>query len=560
MINRVQLVVLLAVLFSGNVFSQNKIGSDFQHKYHVIDMSELSQLGFNQKDFLPTPAPSGFVQSIAEFEKMQGVVIAVRNNFGVPLSLISEIALDDTLYVLVEDQSGQNDVNTDFIANGVNLDKVVYIQTQLNSYWTRDYAPWFIREDSAISIIDFPYNRPRPKDDAVPVVMAGFLGTNYYGMNMLHTGGNYMTDGMGKGISTDLVSDENTTMSASDIATMAEQYLGLNDYELATDPLGEYIKHIDCWGKFLDVDKILIGQVPITDTRYADFEALADYYANKPSSYGTNYEVYRTYSPNDQPYTNSLILNRKVFVPFVDGNGSQWNDTAKAVYEEAMPGYEVIGIPETQYISWYNTDALHCRTHGIADLGMLYIRHTPLHDTLAYDPLGIQIFAHIKAYSDSSLISDSLLVYYKKPNSSYQTVSLSLDSANSYSGNIPVNYGDTVWYYIAASDNSGRRATHPFIGPADAHQFFVEQLVQSNSTLAKTEEFKLFPNPTNGIFYLKTTLSKLEIFDLQGRLLFADDLNGNPYQRYDFSNWEKGVYLVRASGNAHVETVRLVIQ
>ena len=50
------------------------------------------------------------------------------------------------------------------------------------------------------------------------------------------------------------------------------------------------------------------------------------------------------------------------------------DDDALESYEEAMPGYEVLGFTG----SWESTDALHCRAKGVADRGMLYIRHIPL--------------------------------------------------------------------------------------------------------------------------------------------------------------------------------------
>jgi len=76
------------------------------------------------------------------------------------------------------------------------------------------------------------------------------------------------------------------------------------------------LKHIDCWGKYLSPGKILIGQVPETDSRYQDFEDVANFFATQTSSYGIPYEVYRIYTPGnypDTPYTNSLILNNKSF-------------------------------------------------------------------------------------------------------------------------------------------------------------------------------------------------------------------------------------------------------
>ena len=72
-------------------------------------------------------------------------------------------------------------------------------------------------------------------------------------------------------------------------------------------------------------------------------------------------------------YTNSLILNDKVFVPIMN---SSWDDAALAVYQEALPDYEILGFTG----SWESTDALHCRIKGIPDLNMLQIFHNPINN------------------------------------------------------------------------------------------------------------------------------------------------------------------------------------
>ncbi len=68
-------------------------------------------------------------------------------------------------------------------------------------------VPWYIFDgNDECGIVDFPYNRPsRPNDDEIPVEMAAYLGINLFGMNVIHTGGNYMTDGYGISSSSDLV-------------------------------------------------------------------------------------------------------------------------------------------------------------------------------------------------------------------------------------------------------------------------------------------------------------------------------------------------------------------
>ena len=558
---KIKLLLLFALIFAiKNGYSQKNETTKLQSRYHVIDIDELNKTDQNLRDFVATAPPIGNVRSIAEFEKMQGVIVSYTWGFGIPVSSIAEMSEDAIIYTIVENQSDQNDVTSIYNNNNVNMANVEFIQAALNSYWSRDYSPWFIREENKISIVNFPYNRPRPDDDNIPVVMSNYLSTDLYGMQLIHTGGNYMTDGMGVAASTDLVEDENN-LTTSEIFNLVQSYLGIDDYELCNDPLDEYIKHIDCWGKFLDVDKILIGSVPVTDYRYADYEALADYWANKTSSYGTNYKVFRTYSSSGQPYTNSLIFNNKVFVPFVTGAGSQWNDSALAVYQAAMPGYEVFGIEEGGNVHWEATDALHCRTHGVPDLGMLYIKHIPLNGELPYQANGYQIEANITAYNNTSLIADSLKVYFKIGNNPYQNVDLVLQSGNTYSANIPAGYSDTVYYYIHAADMSGRSANHPFIGSAEPHSFRVE--ADSTQSISSTGIYKsffnIFPNPSHGIVYLKSNYDRYEIYTIDGSKIKEGSLKGKEYNRIDLSNLSKGIYLVKAYEQNNIATKKLIL-
>jgi len=273
--------------------------------------------------------------------------------------------------------------------------------------------------------------------------------------------------------STDLIWEENTNMTHLEIDQMVDDYLGVSEYHVLPDPLGEYIKHIDCWGKFLSENKVLIGSVPQVDPRYNDFEFVAEYFANTLGDWGVPYEVYRVYTPGDDPstpYTNSLILNKKVFVPVT---GSTYDAGAIAAYEEAMPGYEVIAV---MYNTWANTDALHCRTKGIADIGMLKITHMSILGNVQMQDQ-YDLTAEIRAYSGSALHADSLLLYYKTNGGPYQPAIMILQSGNLYHGMIPYQEnGSVVNYYIHAADESGRSANHPFIGAPDPHEFTVVQL------------------------------------------------------------------------------------
>ena len=287
-------------------------------------------------------------------------------------------------------------------------------------------------------------------------------------MDLISTGGNYMCTGMGMSASTDLVWEENPSLTHDEVSGFVNDYLGNPLYDGLNDPLGEYIKHIDCWSKYLAPNKILIGQVSSNDDRYQDYEDLANYFSTLTSSYGTPFKVYRVFTPGNYPYTpysNSLILNNKVFVPLT---GGQYDDEAIAAYEEAMPGYEIVGI---DYNGWENTDALHCRTKGIADIGMLYIDHMPTLGTVVYQS-EYDISAKVTAASGSNIYADSVLVYFKINSGEYTVATMILESEDTYTGTIAgVMPNDTISYYVYAADESGRQSKQPFIGEADPFVF-----------------------------------------------------------------------------------------
>lgn len=436
---------------------------------HEMTPEEELRKGEIGRDFTPTDPPAAPVRIVSEFEDMQSVLI--RYPFGIPMSLIVEMSEDCKVKTIVANTSQQAQVLSQYQAAGVNVANCEWLIAPSDSYWTRDYGPWFVVDSSyEVGIMDFIYNRPRPNDDNIPVMLAQQMGVPLYGMQLITAGGNWMDDGIAVGASTQLMWTENPTMTHDEIDTLVWDYLGISRYHVLPDPLDQYIQHIDCWGKFLDVDKVLIGQVPESDYRYADFEYVANYFAFQTSSWGDHYQVYRVYTPGDYPYTpytNSLILNKKVFVPIT---GSQWDDEALQSYQDAMPGYEIVGV---MYDTWETTDALHCRAKGIADVGMLYVNHMPLLGNKAFR-YEWDLTADIVPYSGMGVIFDSTLCYYKINDGSFQTVPLQHTTGYHYKAVLPfITPGSQVSYYLHTADFSGRKKDHPYIGAPDPHVFKV---------------------------------------------------------------------------------------
>lgn len=464
------LLIFTFILMLSSVFAEFSFLQKIDEAYlpfHYLNQQEYLLKNNGNRDFQPTDPPTGIVRQTSEFEQMEGVLVVYP--LGIPVSAVAEMSQDTKVYTIVSSGS-QTSCENQYQNNGVNLANCEFINASTDSWWVRDFGPWFIAHDNQIELVDFPYNRPRPLDDEIPIIVANYLGIDYYGMDLESTGGNYMCDGNYIGASTDLIYEENTNLSYSQIDQLVLDYLGIQQYLVTIDPLDDYIKHIDCWGKFLDVDKVLIGQVPETDYRYDDFEFVASYFENKTSAWGNNYQVFRVYTPGGSPatpYTNSLILNNKIFVPLT---GSQWDDEAIATYEAVMPGYEIIGV---QAYGWYNTDALHCRTRGVADREMLHISHQPLLGDQDYQDF-YTINAEIIPFSGENVIMDSLAVFYRIDGGDFIQLQLSAAANDTYYALIPGQpEGTLIEYYIHAVDAGNNSANHPVIGSFEPHDFTV---------------------------------------------------------------------------------------
>ena len=454
-----------------NAQAQTREAPDWRKLHYLSEEEMLTPV--RATNFTETPAPTEAPRFVAEFEPMQGVAIAYP--LGIPLSLVKSLAENCQVYCIVQ-QSQESTARSRFSSAGVNMDRVTFVNAKTDSYWVRDYGPWYIFAGKSPAIVDNVYNRPRQNDDVIPSAFASFWGIPLYGMNLKHTGGNMMEDGRGHAVSDDLVVTENNNNEANVRQKMLD-YLGIDNYHITIDPQNDYIAHVDCWGKYLAPDKILIAKLPKSDSRYENYESVANYFATTNCCWGYPYKVYRVEEPGGStvaPYTNSLILNKHVYVPI--GSNSTYNERALQVYREAMPGYEVTGVSNTSSgIQWLNTDALHCRTRGVMDFNMLYVDHRNVLFGTQQCSDSIAITSKFIAYSGAPLKEDSLLVYYSIDNGPYQTAHMRATGVpDEYVGYIKgYHQASGVDYYVFGADESGHRYQQPVFGELDPHHFTV---------------------------------------------------------------------------------------
>ncbi len=445
-------------------------------KLHYLSEEEMYDTS-RGRNFVETDPPAGQPRFVAEFEPMQGVMI--RYPLGIPTNLVTQMSNNCHVYCIV-DSDFQNQAQNTFQSAGVNMSNVTFVNAPTDSYWVRDYGPWYIFEDRQPAIVDNVYNRPRPNDDNISGVFANFWNIPMYGMNLEHTGGNMMEDGRGHGVSDDLVLQENG-YNETNVRNKMRDYLGIDPYHITIDPQGDYIAHVDCWGKYLAPDKILIARLPESNPRYPYYEEVAEYFATTNCCWGYPYRVYRVDEPGGYtlaPYTNSLILNKTVYVPL--GSNNTYNQQALAVYQEAMPGYEIVGV-NSGNPGWQNTDALHCRTRGVMDFEMLFVDHRDVVFGEQEWQDSIAVTSKFIAYSGQNLKQDSLLVYYSIDGGAYQVAHMTATGTpDEYVGYIK-GYQDNseIDYYVFGADESGRRYTQPVFADLDPHRFTMKAYVPS---------------------------------------------------------------------------------
>lgn len=512
------------------------------------ELARLDEIGTYQKS---TPPPPAGVRNPGEFEPSTGVM--VRWPLGVPYDFLVDISNSDELWVIVS-SAQQSSAQSALAAAGVNMSNTDFIVAPNNSIWVRDYGPWFIiLSDGTQGIFDYSYNRPRPADDLIPQVIGEQWGIPVYISDIVHTGGNYMSGGLGEAMSTNLVYDENSNPD-SWVDQQMEDYLGITDYTTFADPQGSYIDHIDCWSKMLSPNRIMVLQVPPAHPDYAALEAVADLIGDSPSPYGTPWDVYRVFSSGTEGYVNGLLHNDTYYMP-VWNTG---NDTpAAAAFTEALPGYTVVPI---YYSDFVNTDALHCRTRNVIDRYMLEVDHTPVDAEQGGWP--VQISAFIRPNPANTLTSAS--VFYRIDSGSFTELSLNPSGSNNYTVNIPGSPdGSLVEYYIRAQDSSGRVSSHPQYAPGTwFNQYTVSSTgVEGSSGSPVTPPVIIGGNPFESVLaYSGAAGTSFDVYDSTGRLLHHGTADSNGLMEwYPGADIPDGVYYTKFTGVSGASAARAVL-
>ncbi len=461
-----------------------------------------------------TPPPAGPVRAAAEWEEVEYLLVTWEPNFQNILRQIVAAAVEECKVIITT--QNQASVSNYLQSNGVDLTNVTFMNEPSNSIWIRDYAGNTIYSDDVgeRALTDWIYNRPRPLDNVMPSAHAALVGMPIYitdtaPNDLVNTGGNYMSDGLGNAFASELVLNENapgnpygvSAKTEAQIDNIMQQYMGIDNYIKMTPLPYDVINHIDMHMKLLDEETLLVSKYPEGVADGPQIETNIDYVLNNfQSAFGTPYRVKWIDAPPSsggaypdtggyyRNFTNSIFINKTILIPFyrpeVDG-------PALAQWQEMMPGYNIVGIdvdnPGENLIALVG--AIHCITHTIGVDDPLWIVHQPVYQ--ANVNTDVTLDAMVKHNSGVSAVD----VFWREAGSSgWNETAMTNASGDNWTIDLSVGSED-VEYYIEAEAVSGKVLSRPIVAPEGFWTINTEIL--GTNDLGANRISAPFPNPTN---------------------------------------------------------------
>ncbi len=534
-----------------------------------------------------TDPPEGPVRTMAEWEELQAVVVT-WTGFPEILSQIVDAVKEECTAIIV--CSNENTVKNTLNNFGVDYsENVVFVEDEFNSIWVRDYGPnsVYIEETGELIFVDWIYNRPRPKDDDVPAVIAELLGVDMYCTtatpnDLVHTGGNFMADGMGNGFSSRLILEENdasnswgfSNHSEEDVDEIMDQFMGIKEYIKMENLPFDLIHHIDMHMKLLDEETLLMGEYPSNVADGPQIEANLQYVLeNFKTPYGNDYKVVRMPMPPDwfddfpntggdyRTYTNSLIVNETILVPIYE---LQYDTTALRIWEENMPGYNIVGIDCNSIIPL--SGALHCITKEVGVSEPILINMPRMEQACLNE--SIQIEASIKSSSD---ITQAAL-WYGDDQSIMSSIEMNAVGSEMFTAEIPAQINEgRLFYYIEAQNANGKTVLRPLTAPEGSRYVdVINCTVDAEDLLDDILSFEVFPNPANAITCIAIETNavgqsfELNLLDVHGKLIQQIEqgilLNTNQKFFIDASLFTSGMYLLELQSETQSNVQKLMIK
>ena len=192
------LLFTLIVLHTASAGQDHRISRAERDAFPRIVIPSVGHFCLNGID----QPPSYSVRAAAEWEEIDALVIALDGIPRHPVEIVRGAQTECRVLIVCTDSTIVK--NNNLQSNGVPLTNIEYVVAPFNTIWCRDYGPWNVYDErNGLALPDrLDLHRPRPKDDTVNTSLERYTSLPMYRTittpwDLVHTGGNFMVDGMG---------------------------------------------------------------------------------------------------------------------------------------------------------------------------------------------------------------------------------------------------------------------------------------------------------------------------------------------------------------------------
>jgi agmatine deiminase len=404
------------------------------------------------------PLPIGPIQSLGEWEDADAILTLWPNP-----SYLKALSDNGKVILLADDETSSDWWKNYLASKNISAANFTYFSVPTDSIWIRDYGPfWIVDGNGVLASVDTVYNRPSRKlDDKVPAFIASQIGIKNYQPGVVHTGGNYYSDGTGNAFSSTLVQKENSALSATELLKRMFDFLGLTRYTTTSLGAGVTIEHLDTFGKLVAPDTWVIGDFPAGTTFKKDADTLVSLLKGQVSPYGTPYRIFKLKMVGQgtefRAYINSFIHNRTLFFP---SYGDTADDEVAKIYQQALPGYKIVPVENGRTL-W--GDSVHCRSRNLISKNTIFIfPHVKPSKTRESSLVQARIIA-----SPGQTLSGLPKVHWAINGKIAGSIAMSKLQSDEFEAFVPrPNRSETVTFYIEAQDTGGKMKRAPSNAPS----------------------------------------------------------------------------------------------
>ena len=540
-----------------------------------------------------TTPPQSPVRAMAEWEELQSLIITWRDHPDILSEIVRAARQECNVVICCNNATVVTQAKSKLTSKGVDFSSnVSFVVVPNNSVWVRDYGPNCVYSNDVDSLyfVDWIYNRTnRPQDNVIASTLAPYFGVPLYNTSaaptdLVNTGGNFMSDGMGTAFASKLILSENDSANPYGVSVKTESqidgilsdFMGIDRYIKMTALPYDLIHHIDMHMKLLDEETLLVGQYPEGIADGPQIEANIQYVLNHfQSAFGTPYKVIRIPMPpqdGDYPdvgadyrtYANAVFVNKTVILPFYE---TQYDTTAQRIWQESLPGYKIVGVDCNSIIGL--SGAIHCITKEVGVNDPLRIIHQELQcQENGNTPGGYAVNASIQHRSG---IAGAKIFYTTDLSAAWQNTDMwqGIIANDDWFGSIPAQAGgSTVYYYIEASAVNGKTFARPITAPEGWWKFCVTPASGTDEPAAVTL-LDIYPNPASAI----TAVPVQSAAKAQGNILVYNSLgqmveevfegeipSGSSTYFLDAGKLAGGTYYVKLQTRGQVQVKKLIVK